>query len=117
MRNLKNPLLNVIIIYFICYVFRFIEYFFIQTDRTFWGEAFLHKVMEIVVLYMAANFVSLKLREIGFAKNRILVRTLLGLAFGAAVFVIAYGVGSIDYFVIRQLSGITALCQQLYHGG
>lgn len=92
MKKLKNPLLTVILIYFICYLFRFIEYFFIQTDRTFWGEAFLHKVMGIVVLFIAARFLSLRLREIGFAKNGILTYTFLGLGFGTAMFVIAYGV-------------------------
>lgn len=67
MTKLKKPLMTVILIYFICYLFRFIEYFFIQTDRTFWGEAFLHKVAGIVVLCVAARFFSLRLGEIGQA--------------------------------------------------
>lgn len=45
MTKLKRPLFTVIFLYFLCYLFRIIEYFLIQTDRTFWGEAFLHKVM------------------------------------------------------------------------
>lgn len=64
----------------------------IQTDRTFWGEALLHKEMGIVVLCIAARFLSLRVREIGFAKNGILTYTFLGLAFGTAMFVIAYAV-------------------------
>lgn len=50
MTKLKKPLLTVMLIYFICYLFRFIEYFLIQTDRTFWGEAFLHKMMQFTVV-------------------------------------------------------------------
>lgn len=71
---------------------RFIEYFFIQTDRTFWGEAFLHKVAGIVVLCVAARFFSLRLREIGFAKEGVLKYTFSGLAFGSILFAVAYGV-------------------------
>lgn len=91
MTKLKKPLLTVILIYLICYLFRFIEYFWIQTDRTFWGEAFLHKMMGIVVLCIAARVFSLRLREIGFTQKGILKDTLLGLAFGTALFAIAYG--------------------------
>lgn len=40
MKKLKKPLLTVIFLYSICYLFRVIEYFLIQTDRTFWGLAF-----------------------------------------------------------------------------
>lgn len=61
MTKSKKPLLTVILIYSICYLFRFTEYFLIQTDRTFWGEAFLHKVMGIVILCMIVRFFSLRL--------------------------------------------------------
>lgn len=88
----KQPLLTVLFLYFICYLFRVVEYFLIQTDRTFWGEAFIHKVMGILVLCIAVRFFSLQWREIGFAKDDILKYTLLGLIFGVSMFAIAYGV-------------------------
>lgn len=87
----KQPLLTVLFLYFICYLFRVVEYFLIQTDRTFWGEAFIHKVMGILVLCIAVRFLSLQWREIGFAKDDILKYTLLGLIFGVSMFAIAYG--------------------------
>lgn len=87
----KNPLPAVLFLYLVCYAFRLIEYFLIQTDRTFWGEAFLHKLMGIVVLCIAVRFLSLRLWEIGFAKDHILKHTFMGLAFGIAVFAVAYG--------------------------
>lgn len=92
MTKFKKPLLTVMLIYCICYLFRFIEYFLIQTDRTFWGEAFLHKAMGIVVLCMIARFFSLRLWEIGFSKYGVLKYTFLGLAFGSFLFAVAYGV-------------------------
>lgn len=92
MIKLKKPLLTVLFLYFVCYLFRFIEYFLIQTDRTFWGEAFLHKAMGIVVLCIAVRLLSLRLWEIGFAKDGIIKYTSLGLVFGTALFVVAYGV-------------------------
>lgn len=101
MTKLKNPLLTVTFLYFICYLFRFIEYFFIQTDRTFWGEAFLHKAMGIVVLCVVARLLSLRFRDIGFAKNDILKHTFGGLAFGLLVFWVAYGAE----ILITSLSG------------
>lgn len=92
MIKLKKPLLTVLFLYFVCYLFRFIEYFLIQTDRTFWGEAFLHKAMGIVVLCIVVRLLSLRLWEIGFAKDGIIKYTSLGLVFGTALFVVAYGV-------------------------
>lgn len=92
MKKLKMPLLTVIFLYSICFLFRFIEYFLIQTDRTFWGEAFLHKLIGIVVLCIAARLLSLRLREIGFAQDGIAKYTFLGLAFGTVLFAAAYGV-------------------------
>lgn len=92
MNKLKNPLLSVFAIYAICFFFRFIEYFFIQTDRSFWGEAFIHKLAGIVVLCVTVKVFSLRVQEIGFIKRDIIKRTLQGLAFGLAVFIVAYGV-------------------------
>ena len=92
MKKLKQPLLSVLAVYAACFVFRFIEYFFIQTDRTFWGEAFIHKLLGIGILCVALRIFSLRAQEIGFTKSGILKRTLQGLGFGLAVFAMAYGV-------------------------
>lgn len=92
MVKLKKTLLTVFAVYVICYFFRFIEYFFIQTDRTFFGEAFLHKVLGIVVLCVAVKCLSLRLGDIGFAGKGQVKYSLLGLAFGLILFAAAYGV-------------------------
>lgn len=92
MNKLKQPLLSVLAVYVICFAFRFIEYFFIQTDRTFWGEAFIHKLVGIGILCVALHVFYLRAREIGFTKNDSLTRTLQGIGFGLLVFSVAYGV-------------------------
>lgn len=92
MNKPKNPLLSTLAVYAICFFFRFIEYFYIQTDRSFWGEAFIHKLAGIAVLCVAVRVFSLQALEIGFVKKGMIARTLQGLAFGFAVFTVAYGV-------------------------
>lgn len=92
MKTLKKPLTAVLVVYAICFVFRFIEYFFIQTDRSFWGEAFLHKLAGIAVLCIAVRVLSLRMQDIGFTKGGTLKHTLLGLGFGLSVFAISYGI-------------------------
>ena len=92
MKKIKNPILYVLAVYVLCFFFRFIEYFFVQTDRTFLGEAFIHKLIGIAVLCVTARVLALRAQEIGFIKRDMITRTLQGLAFGCVVFTIAYGV-------------------------
>lgn len=79
-----------IFIYVLCFIFRFLEYFLLRTDETFWGEAFIHKLIGIVILFIAVKYYDFKFAEIGFTQNKILPRLLEGLAFGFFVFVPAY---------------------------
>ena len=86
----ERVLSAVISIYVLCFFFRFMEYFLLRTDETFWGEAFIHKLAGIVILVIAVKYYNFKFVEIGFAQNNILRRLLEGLAFGFFVFVPAY---------------------------
>ena len=39
MLNKKESVLSAVgLIYFVCYSFRFMEYFILRTDETFWGR-------------------------------------------------------------------------------
>lgn len=86
----KRILSGVIFIYFLCFFVRVLEYFLLRTDETFWGEAFVHKLIGIVILFIAVRYYKFKFVEIGFAKHKILHRLLGGLAFGLFVFIPAY---------------------------
>ena len=86
----EKSLYAVILIYLLCFVFRFMEYFILRTDETFWGEAFVHKLIGIVILLIAVRIYGFKLTETGFAKDKILHSLSGGLAFGLYVFVPAY---------------------------
>lgn len=85
-------MLAVISVYFICFILRFMEYFLLRTDETFWGEAFIHKLLGIVILFAALKVYRLKPAEIGFVKKDALRRLSEGMAFGLFVFVPAYSV-------------------------
>ena len=91
MINTKRKALSVVlIIYLICFVFRILEYFILRTDRTFWGEAFIHKLIGIAVLFVVIKHFDFTFKEIGFTKSKTILCLLKGLAFGLVIFVLAY---------------------------
>lgn len=87
-----KALLAVLIIYFICFAFRVLEYFVIRTDQTFFGEAFIHKLIGIGILVGAVFFFGYKFEDIGFKTGKAFYDILKGLAFGFGTFALAYGV-------------------------
>ena len=91
MLNKKKKVLSaVIFVYFLCFIIRFLEYFILRTDETFWGEAFIHKLIGIVILILAVKYYNFKFAEIGFEQNKILHNLIGGFAFGLFVFIPAY---------------------------
>ena len=94
MNNIKGKKIWTIVFgtYVICYVFRIFEYFVLRTDQTWIGEAIVHKLMGIFILFLVAGGLKYKAWEIGFLKEDIFKNLLKGLLFGCGVFVIAYGV-------------------------
>lgn len=92
MNPLKKPLFTVLVIFLLCFLFRAIEYFLLRTDQTFWGEAFLHKLIGIAILYLTVKLLSSNLEYIGFLKKEIWKHIFMGLLFGIFLFFIAYGI-------------------------
>ena len=91
MNNRKGKSLSVVlIIYLICFVFRILEYFILRTDQTFWGEAFIHKLIGIAILFTGIKLFDFKFNEIGFVKAKSILYISKGLAFGFVMFVLAY---------------------------
>ena len=58
MKKLRSPLLSVLVIYILCFIFRMIEYFMIRTDQTLLGEAIIHKIAGIIILWIAIKMLS-----------------------------------------------------------
>ncbi len=91
MFNRKGKSLSVVlIIYLICFVFRILEYFVLRTDQTFWGEAFIHKLIGIAILFAGIKLYDYKFKEVGFIQGKSILYVSKGLAFGFVIFVLAY---------------------------
>ena len=89
MKN-KNILSSVLLIYFICFILRLIEYFILRTDLSVIGEAIFHKLAGITILIIFARFYKYKASEIGFSLEKCDLKLLAGLLFGIFCFAIAY---------------------------
>ncbi len=86
-----HPFQCMFFIYFLCFIFRIIEYMLLRTDQSIFGEAFLHKLVGIGILAWAVQHLSLKWKDIGFRNQHALKYALYGLLLGFGVFVLAYG--------------------------
>ena len=75
--------------YLLCFALRLGEYFILRTDQSFWGEAFVHKLAGIAVLFIAAWRLSVD--GLGFRQRQGSRRLAQGLALGLTAFFIAYG--------------------------
>lgn len=82
----------VVLVYIVCVVFRLFEYFILRTDKTWVGEAVVHKLIGIVILYLAVQMQGFVWNDIGFVKEKAVKYLLKGLAFGLSIFAIAYAV-------------------------
>lgn len=91
MKKLRSPLLSVLAIYILCFIFRMIEYFMIRTDQTLLGEAIIHKIAGIIILWIAIKMLSTDFEFIGFKRKGIFKNFAFGLLFGISVFAAAYG--------------------------
>lgn len=91
MKKLRSPLLSVLVIYILCFIFRMIEYFMIRTDQTLLGEAIIHKIAGIIILWIAIKMLSTDFELIGFKHKGIFKNFAFGLLFGISVFAAVYG--------------------------
>lgn len=98
----EHPMRGCIIIFFICFVARIIEYFITRTDETILSENFLHKVFGIILLIIVLKYMQLQWRDIGFTKDGMLLGIGKGLLLGGACFAIAYFV---ECMILYSLNG------------
>lgn len=94
MNTIKKQKIGSVVLgtYLLCYFFRILEYFVLRTDQTWVGEAIVHKVIGILILFAVSAGAKLTITQIGFGKEKAFCNLLKGLAFGCAVFVLAYSV-------------------------
>ena len=90
-RKGPGPIGWIVTVYALCAVLRAVEYMVLRTDQTIFGEAFLHKLAGILILAAVLRFLSIRWGEIGFSPRAAGKYTLLGLALGLGVYVLAYG--------------------------
>ena len=88
----KKGLFIVLVIYIICYIFRILEYFILRTDKTFFGEAFIHKILGIIILYIVAKSMSFNCENISFTRKKAIFYLGQGLLFGIFIYIISYGI-------------------------
>jgi len=91
-KNRKKVLSVVWLVYIVCVAFRLFEYFILRTDKTWVGEAVVHKLIGIVILYLVVLMQGFSWRDIGFVKENAMKCLLKGLVFGLGIFAIAYSV-------------------------
>jgi membrane protease YdiL (CAAX protease family) len=87
----KRPIEFIFLFYLVCFFFRAIEYIVIRTDQSIIGEAFIHKLIGIGLLFVAVRFLQYKWNAVGFCADRLIKGVCFGLLFGGAAFGIAYG--------------------------
>ena len=97
----KMEILLILIIYGVCFIFRGFEYFILQTDRGFFGEAFLHKMVGICILFFTLRYFCISWRAIGFSKVKPGKYLAYGILLGILVFLPAYG----TEFIMQNISG------------
>ena len=88
--NRSNPIPFIFMFYLVCFGFRTVEYFFIRTDQTIIGEAFIHKLIGIILLAASLHFFKYTWEDIGFQSRYVLKNTIIGLLLGGGVFTVAY---------------------------
>lgn len=93
----------ILLVYFICFLFRGIEYMIIRTDQTMIGEAFIHKLVGIAILFIALKYLAMRASEIGFQLQKAVKNICYGFLLGLSVYAIAYG----TEFIIQVILGKT----------
>lgn len=101
-KNGLKTLLSILAVYSVCFIFRCLEYFLIRTDETFWGEAFIHKLVGIAIYFITLLILHIKPTNAGFRIKHIHKHILYGALLGMSVYIVAYSVELIILAVIGK---------------
>ena len=83
-------IITIAAVYVICSIVKYIEFFFIQTDRTFIADNVICKIFSIIVLAVVLAIWKLSFKKIGFDLSRIWKNMFYGFALGISTFAISY---------------------------
>ena len=97
-----RPIFSCVIIFLICAMARFLEYFLIRTDETVLSENFLHKAFGILILAIALYSSHCKWKDVGFTKDGIVFGILKGTLLGLCCFAVAYSIECLILFYRNQ---------------
>ena len=87
----KDPVRVVLVVYFLCFLARLVEYLCIRTDQTAIGEAFLHKAVGVALLLGTLRALGWRPGEIGFQRRTAARQLLFGALLGGGAFLAGYG--------------------------
>lgn len=108
----RNPIGIIGVIFAICMVLGFFEYFVLRTDQSYIGENVFHKILGIGIIFIVIRKYGYRLYDIGFKKNKILS----GLLIGTALFIVTYSISYIIEIVFLGLNG-ERVWLEFYSGG
>lgn len=98
MKKRMDILIIPLVIYIVCYVIKLYELIALRLDETFIGEAVLHKIIAMLILYFAINYLGVKLSDIGFRLKRVALKCGIGLLLGIIPFLIGY---TLEFLILR----------------
>lgn len=108
----NNTIRNSIIIFSLCLSVRAFEILVIRTDETFFAECFINKVFGILLLYALLIVLKWHWRDIGFAKQKLLIGVLKG--FGLCF--VFYSVAFVIEFIVLSVQGTPAHIEFFFAG-
>ncbi|HWP79030.1 MAG TPA: CPBP family intramembrane glutamic endopeptidase [Candidatus Acidoferrum sp.] len=89
-QNTGREIRNVLLFYILCFAIRTAESLFIRTDRSVFGELFIHKLIGIALLGAAIGFLRMKWADIGFDRAGFARGILTGVSLGLPAYAVAY---------------------------
>jgi membrane protease YdiL (CAAX protease family) len=100
------------LIFILCSLVEYIDFLWIRTDETIFGDNFINKLFGIMVLIIAIKLFEYTWENLGFVSKKFAKGCLIGLMLGVVAFIIAYGIE----FLILAAQGLSPVFA-VYVGG
>lgn len=87
-----RPARDLFVVFGVCFAFRAVEYMLLRADQGVLGEAFVHKLVGMLILGVSIRHFSMTWKQLGFIREGAGRHILWGLLLGGAVYGLAYGI-------------------------